>query len=313
MANVMVTGGAGFIGSNLTERLVALGHSVRVFDNLSSGHRENLAPVVDQIDFFEGDIRHPEECLRATKDMEVVFHQAAMPSVPRSVEQPLESHETNITGTLNVLMAAKAQGCRRVVYAASSSAYGDTEVTPKHEDLTPLPMSPYAVQKLAAEHYFKVFYDCYGLQTVSLRYFNVFGPRQDPNSQYAAVIAAFATAALTGRVALVYGDGEQTRDFTYIDNVLDANIAAMDAPETRGEVVNIACGGGISVNEVLRCLERILNCRIEVRHEPMRAGDVLHSTADITQARKLFGYSPKVDFETGLRRAIEAYRVESAG
>ncbi len=307
MARCLVTGGAGFIGSHLVRGLLADRHEVRVFDNFSSGKRENLTEVAGRVDIFEGDLCHPEEVLRACKDIEFIFHEAAIPSVPRSVEQPADSHEANATGTFNLLQAAVANKCRRLVYAASSSAYGDTPESPKHEGIVPQPLSPYAVQKLAGEHYCRAFSECFGLQTVSLRYFNVFGPRQDPKSQYAAAIPAFVTAILCGRPPTVYGDGEQTRDFTYVDNVVHGNLLAARMPDARGQSINLACGDHISVNQVIAKLNELLGKKVKPNHVGARPGDVKHSCADISLARRLLGFQPRVTFEDGLARAIEYY------
>lgn len=316
MGQYLVTGGAGFIGSHLVTRLVSLGHVVRVLDDFSSGRRENLAhltsagtvrPTDSKLEILEGDIRDPVVCARACSDVEVVFHEAAVPSVPLSVEKPENSHTANIDGTFNLLMAARNAKVRRFVYAASSSAYGDTPELPKRETMPVMPKSPYAVQKLVGEHYARVFYECYGLETISLRYFNVFGPRQNPKSQYAAAIPAFITAILTDQSPTVYGDGEQTRDFTYVDNVVEGNLLAANLPRTQGEVVNLACGDRISVNEVIARINAILGKNIPTRYLPERPGDVKHSCADTTRARDLLGFRPIVSFEEGLRRAIEYY------
>lgn len=311
MAHVLVTGGAGFIGSHLTTRFVELGHHVRVFDDFSTGRRENLAHLGDRFELLEGDVRVPEQCLQACCDIEFVLHQAAIPSVPKSVDDPLTSHDANINGTFNLLRAAVRQKVRRVVYAASSSVYGDTAESPKHERIKPEPLSPYAVQKYTGEQYCRAFFECYGLETVSLRYFNVFGARQDPHSGYAAAIPAFVTAILRGEPPTVYGDGEQTRDFTHVDNVVQANILAMDAETIRGEVVNIAFGKQISVNQVIAEINRMLGTNVQPRYAPPRPGDVRHSCADLTLAKKMLGYEPLVTFEEGLRRAIDYYRKKS--
>ncbi|MFQ5413895.1 MAG: SDR family oxidoreductase [Phycisphaerae bacterium] len=308
MANVLVTGGAGFIGSHLAVRLVELGHHVRVFDNFSTGKWSNLDAVADRIELHEADLRHPEECLRACLGIDFVFHQGAIPSVPKSVEHPQDSHDVNVTGTFNMLRAAVHHKVHRFIYAASSSAYGDTPESPKHERIVPSPLSPYAVQKLAGETYALAFHACYGLETISLRYFNVFGPRQDPKSEYAAAIPAFVTALLAGRPPTVYGDGEQTRDFTYIDNVVHANMLAMNADKTQGEVVNAACGDQITVNRVIAAINRSLGTDVQPEHVPPRTGDVRHSCADITRAKALLGFSSVVPFEEGLSRAIDYYR-----
>ncbi len=307
MANYLVTGGAGFIGSHLAARLVELGHDVRVLDDLSTGQRSNIAAIEDAIDFVEGDLRDGQTCDRACEGIDVVFHQGAIPSVPLSVEKPLASHEANVNGTFNILSAAHRQRCRRLVYAASSSAYGDIDVSPKHEGLNPEPLSPYAVQKLTGELYARAFYECFGLQTLSMRYFNVFGPRQDPKSQYAAAIPAFVTTILANRPPTIYGDGQQTRDFSYIENILHANLLAAEVDQTCGQVINIACGQAVSVNLVIRRVNELLGKKIEPDYAPPRKGDVKHSLADVRLAKELIGYEPQVDFEEGLRLAIDYY------
>lgn len=311
MANILVTGGAGFIGSHLATAFVERGHQVRVLDDFSSGRRENLAHLGDRFKLIEGDIRDPPQCLEACRDIDFVFHQAAVPSVPKSVDDPQTSHDANINGTFNVLRAAVEQKVRRVVYAGSSSAYGDTPHSPKHEGIRPEPLSPYAVQKCAGEEYGRAFFECWGLETISLRYFNVFGARQDPKSQYAAAIPAFVTAILHGEPPTVYGDGEQTRDFTHVDNVVHANLLAMEVNKTRGEAVNVACGHKISVNQVIAAVNRLLGTDVKPRYVAPRPGDVRHSCADVTLAKKLLGFEPLVDFEEGLRRAIDYYREKS--
>jgi len=310
MASVLVTGGAGFIGSHLADRLLALGHEVAILDNFSTGRRENIRSFRDRIIVHETDIRDPESLVRAMEGVDYVFHEAALPSVPRSVKNPVESHEVNATGTLRVLMAAREAGVRRVIYGASSSAYGDAGPPVKHEGLTPRPISPYAVTKLAGEHYCQVFHTVHGLQTVCLRYFNVFGPRQNPNSPYTGVVAIFIPAMLHGDRPRIFGDGSATRDYTYIDNNIDANILAMTAPSVSGEVVNVACGSRISVLELVGMLNRILGTSIEPVFCDPRPGDVLHSTADISKARLHLGYEPQTSVEEGLRRTVEWYRRE---
>lgn len=307
MANYLVTGGAGFIGSHLADHLVKQGHAVRVIDDFSSGKRDNLAEIANRIDLIEGDICDLETCRRACDDIEVVFHEAAIPSVPKSVDEPVPSHEANINGTFNILMAASQKKCRRVIYAASSSAYGDTEVSPTHENIKPAPLSPYAVQKLTGEYYGRAFFECFGLETLSIRYFNVFGPRQDPKSQYAAAIPAFVTAILSDQRPTVYGDGEQTRDFTYIDNVVHGNVLGAQAAKTTGQTVNVACGQRVSVNDIIRTINELLGKNIKPEYAPTRTGDVKHSLADISLARELLGYQPVVDFAQGLRQAIDYY------
>ena len=304
----LVTGGAGFIGSHLVEKLVGDNARVRVLDNFTTGKRENIAPFLDRMELIEGDIADPDICRRACDGVEVVFHQAAMPSVPKSVEDPVTSHRTNIDGTFNLLVAARDAGVRRFVYAASSSAYGETETLPKIESILPDPLSPYGVQKLTGEQYCTVFAKCYGLSTLSLRYFNVFGPRQDPKSQYAAAIPAFITAILRDEAPLVYGDGEQTRDFTHIDSVVHANMLAARADETQGEVMNAACGERITINEVIAEINRVLGKQVKSKHVDERAGDIKHSWADIGLAERLIGFKPLVSFADGLRSVIDWYK-----
>lgn len=309
----LVTGGAGFIGSHLVERLVQEGKTVRVLDNFATGKRANLAPFAGRIDLIEGDIAEPVACARACRGVEVVLHEAALPSVPKSVSDPVATHRTNIDGTFNVLVAARDAGVRRLVYAASSSAYGETETLPKHEAILPQPLSPYAVQKLTGEYYCSVFARCYGLQTLSIRYFNVFGPRQDPTSQYAAAIPAFVTAILRGEPPTVYGDGEQTRDFTYIENVIQANLLAARAAETHGEIVNVACGEHITVNDIIMKINQILGKNVSPNYVPPRPGDIKDSWADIQLATKVIGFRPTVAFDEGLRRTINWYVKEYRG
>lgn len=307
MGNYLVTGGAGFIGSHLATRLVELGHKVRILDDFSTGRRENIAPLADTVHVLRGDMCDPAVCAAACDDIEIVFHEAAIPSVPKSVDNPAASHNANINGTFNIFSAARDRKCRRVIYAASSSAYGDTVVSPKHEGIKPEPLSPYAVQKLTGELYGRAFFECFGLETIALRYFNVFGPRQDPKSQYAAAIPAFVTSILADRSPTVYGDGEQTRDFTYIENVLHANLLAAKAPKTTGQAVNIACGERVSVNHVIQRINELLGRKVKPQYVPRRKGDVMHSLADISLAEKLIGYQPQIGFDDGLRRAIDYY------
>jgi len=308
MSNYLVTGGAGFIGSHLVERLVNDGKPVRVLDNFSTGKRENLAPFTEKIVLCEGDLRQPEDCRKACEGIDIIFHEGAVPSVPVSVEDPKTSHEANIDGTFNLLMAAWDAGCKRVIFAASSSAYGDLPELPKRESAKPEPLSPYALNKLVGEYYLQVFYKCYGLETISLRYFNVFGPRQDPKSQYAAAIPAFVTAILHEQPPTIYGDGEQTRDFTFIDNVVHANMLAARVEHTHGEVVNIACGERVSVNQIIKTINELLGKNVPSNYTDVRAGDVKHSLADISLAREVIGYEPVINFEDGLRKAIDWYR-----
>jgi UDP-glucose 4-epimerase len=303
----LVTGGGGFIGSHLARRLLREGHTVRVLDNFATGRRENLEEVLDDVELIEGDLQSYERVHNAVRGCELAFHLGALPSVPRSIQDPLTSNATNVVGTLNVLLAARDEGVRRVVFASSSSTYGASVELPKREDMHPLPIAPYAVSKLAAEGYCRAFHEVYGLETVALRYFNVFGPGQDPQSQYAAVIPNFITAALEERAPVVHGDGEQSRDFTYVDNAVDANLLAADAPGAAGEVFNVACGERISLNEIVARTGALAGKEIEAVHTDPRPGDVRHSLADISKARELLGYEPAVDFEEGLRRTFAAY------
>ncbi len=312
----LVTGGAGFIGSHIVEALVRRGESVVVLDDFSTGRRQNLeaalrprASGAPEPDVIEGDIRDKSAVRRALRGVTHVLHQAALPSVQRSVEDPISSHEVNASGTLHLLVASREAGVKRFVYASSSSAYGDSPVLPKVETMTPAPLSPYAVSKLAGEQYCRVFHGLYGLETVALRYFNVFGPRQDPTSQYAAVVPNFVTAVLAGRAPTIYGDGLQSRDFTFIDNAVDANLKACDSPASAsGRAYNIACGTAATLLDLLRILERLTVSPIRAVHEQPRPGDVRHSLAAIDEARLHLGYEPKVDIEDGLRRTVDAFR-----
>ena len=309
MAKVwLVTGGAGFIGSNLVRALLDRGQRVRVLDIFATGFRENLEDVKDDIDLVEGDIRDAATCRAACKNGEVVFHEAAIPSVPRSMKDPQTIFDANVVGTYNMLTAARETRARRFVFAASSSAYGASEELPKRETMPLLPISPYAATKAAGELFVAMFYRAFGLQTVALRYFNVFGPRQDPNNQYAGVIAAFATRMLRGERPVIFGDGTQSRDFTFVENVVHANLLAADAPEVHGEVVNIGCNEAIDLNHMVAVFNQTLGSGLEPRYEPPRPGDVKHSLADVTAARALMGYEPKVRFAEGLRETIEWYR-----
>ena len=310
MASYLVTGGAGFIGSHLAEELLSRGHQVRIVDSLITGKRRNLE-AVKGADFLEGDLADLDVARRAVEGMEFVLHQAAIPSVPRSVKDPLTSHRANIDASMNVLIAARDAGVKRLVYAGSSSAYGDTETLPKREDMPTRPLSPYALQKLVVEQYGQMFTRLYGFETVTTRYFNVFGPRQDPGSPYSGVISLFSTALLAGRQPLIYGDGEQTRDFTYVKNVVDGVLRACEAPDVAGEVINVATGGRISLNELLRTMNRILGTDIQAIYLDVRAGDVRDSQADVTKARRLLGYEPLVTFDEGLRHTIEWCREEA--
>ena len=308
---MLVTGGAGFIGSHLVERLLAGGARVRVFDNFSTGTRANLpfaAKFRRQLEVIRGDIRNRAALARAARGVRVIFHQAAMRSVPRSVKDPLGANENNVTGTLNVLEAARRGRVPRVVYASSSSVYGARPDLPKREEQPPAPISPYAVSKVAGEQYAAVWTRLYGVETVGLRYFNVFGPRQDPKSEYAAVIPRFILWGLKGRPLEVHGDGTQSRDFTYIDNVVEANLLAARAPEAAGEVFNVGCGDRVSLLEIIAKLEAILGRRLPREHTPPRAGDVPHTLADVGKAKRLLGYSPLVDFDEGVRRTVEYFK-----
>jgi nucleoside-diphosphate-sugar epimerase len=296
----------------LVETLLKRGERVRVLDDFSTGRRENLAPFQAQLELIEGSITDPATCVRACQGTDYVLHQAALPSVPRSIQDPATSNAVNVTGTLNVLMAARDAGVKRVVYAASSSAYGDTDVTPKHEGLLPRPKSPYAVGKLTGEYYCRCFSEAYDLDTVSLRYFNVFGPRQDPNSPYSAVIPRFITALLEGRPPVVYGDGTQSRDFTYVSNNVEANLLAATLPGPfRGEVFNIACGEEYTLLDLLAALGDLIGVKAEPEFQPRRKGDVLHSRADIARASERLGFRPVAGFREGLERTVEHFRVQA--
>lgn len=307
----LVTGGAGFIGSHIAAALLERGERVRVFDNMLAGRKINLAALGGQAEFIEGDMRDHAALVEAMKGVEVVFHQGAIASVPRSIADPAGSLEINVTGTQNVLLAAREQGVRRVVYASSSAVYGDAPTLPKREDLPTNALSPYAVHKLAGELLCEVFTRIYGLETVALRYFNVFGPRQDPASEYAAVIPRFLTMLLEGKRPVVFGDGEQTRDFVYIANVVQANLKAAVAPAAVGRAMNIGYGERISLNEVLRLAGELLGITVEVEYRPARPGDVRDSVADISLARDLLGYQPEISFRAGLTRTLEAIRAAS--
>ena len=308
MKRALVTGGAGFIGSHLVEGLLARGYEVTVLDNYATGRHENLARVVNQIHFVEGDVRNLTTVHSVMRKVDVVFHEAALPSVARSVKNPLESNEVNITGTLNVLVAARDAEVRRVVLAGSSSAYGNTPTLPKVETMPPEPLSPYAISKLAGELYARSFANLYGLSTATLRYFNVFGPRQDPTTQYAGVIAKFVTCALAGKPYPVNGDGEQSRDFSYIENVVQANLLAAEAKFDGGQVINIAFGQRTTLNQIIAALNELTGQHLPANYGPERAGDVRHSHADLTRAKQILGYVPAIDVREGLRRTLEWYR-----
>src|SRR3989441_1724177 len=310
MASYLVTGGAGFIGSHLTEELVRRGHRVRVADSLITGKRRNLAHIPG-VDFLEGDLADVLVAQRAVVGMDYVLHQAAIPSVPRSVDDPITSNRANIDASLNILVAARDAGVKRLVYAGSSSAYGNTPTLPKREDMPPSPLSPYALQKLVSEQYCQMFTSLYGFETVTIRYFNVFGPRQDPGSPYSGVISLFSTALLEGRQPIVYGDGEQTRDFTYVTNVVDGVLRACEAPKAAGEVINVACGTRISLNELVRVMNGIVGTTLQPIYKEERAGDVKDSQADISKAKSLLGYTPIVPFEEGLQHTLDWCRAAS--
>lgn len=302
----LVTGGAGFIGSNLVERLVQNGEKVRVIDNFSTGRAENIAPFLNKIEIINGDIRYLNTVMEAMKDIDFVLHQAALPSVPRSVETPLESNDVNTNGTLNLLYAAKESGVKRFVYAASSSAYGESPTLPKVETMQTSPLSPYAVNKLTGEYNCKAFFNVYGLKTIAVRYFNIYGPRQDPNSYYSAVIPKFIKMMLSGIAPTIHGDGEQSRDFTFIENVINANLLACKAPEKAfGRVMNIACGERITLNKLVNELNNLLNLNIKAIHGNPRSGDIKDSLADVSLAKELIGYEPKVLVDEGLKRTVD--------
>jgi nucleoside-diphosphate-sugar epimerase len=310
MGRTLVTGGAGFIGSNLVDALLDQGHEVRVFDNFSTGERRNLLHVAREIEIVEGDLRSFERAITAVRGCELVYHQGALPSVPRSVQDPLTSNETNATGTLNILLAAREMGVGRVVYASSSSCYGLTPGEVKREDMPVAPMSPYGVSKYAGEAYCRSFSEVYGLETVALRYFNVFGPRQNPVSEYAAVIPNFIAAALLGEPATIYGDGGQARDFTYIDNVVAANLAAATVAGIAGEIFNIAYGRRSTINELVGAIGEITGTEIETHYAPPRAGEVRTSQADVTKAKERLGYEPQIDLREGLKRTFEYIKAD---
>jgi nucleoside-diphosphate-sugar epimerase len=313
MAKYLITGVAGFIGSALARAILAQGDQVRGIDNLSTGKRENVREVVDQVELIVGDLLDLYAVKKACEGVDFVLHEAAIPSVPKSVIDPLGSNRANLDATVNLLVAARDAKVKRVVYAASSSAYGDTPTLPKHEDMTPSPISPYAVAKLASEHYMVSFYRCYGLETVCLRYFNIFGPRQDPTSPYSGVLAKFITQMLNDEQPVIFGDGKQSRDFTYVENVVEGNLLACSAPaaEVAGKVFNLACGQRIDLNETFRVLKKLIGSHGEAKYAPERAGDVKHSLADLARAEKRLGYRPVVDFEEGLRKTIEWYRTQN--
>jgi len=310
MALYLISGIAGFIGSSLAHELLQRGEHVRGIDNLSTGKRENIAPILGKIDFREADLLNLEAMKQACAGADYVLHQAAIPSVPKSVLDPIGSNRANIDGTVNILVAARDAKVKRVIYAASSSAYGDTPTLPKHERMTPDPISPYAVAKLASEHYLTSFYRCYGLETVALRYFNIFGPRQDPSSPYSGVLAKFITLMLKGEQPTIFGDGEQSRDFTYIDNAVSANLLACKAPaaQVAGKVFNVATGRRVTLNETFQLLQKLTSYSGSPNYGAQRGGDIKHSLADISLAEQNLGYKPAVTFEDGLRRTVDWYR-----
>ena len=304
MAHYLVTGGGGFVGSNIVQTLLECGERVRVLDNFATGRQQNLAGLANEIELIEGDIRDPQVTARAVAGVDYVLHQAALGSVPRSVQDPITSNDVNVNGTLNMLWAAKQAGVKRFVTASSSSVYGNTPQLPKEEAMSPNPISPYAVSKLACERYTMSFHAVYGLPTVALRYFNVFGPKQDPLSQYAAVIPRFITAIKKGEAPVVYGDGEQSRDFTFIENVVQANLLACTAPAAPGQFMNIACGDRYSLNTLLQLLAEIIGKDVRPIYQAERSGDVKHSLASIERAKKVLGFSPAVNFRDGLKRTV---------
>ena len=307
MAQYLVTGGAGFIGSHLTEELVRRGEQVRVVDSLVTGKRHNLAHIPG-VEFIEGDLADMAVAQRAVAGVEYVLHQAAIPSVPRSVQDPMTSHRANVNAALNVLIAARDAGVKRVVYAGSSSAYGNAPTLPKVETMPAAPLSPYALQKFVAEEYCRLFTQLYGLETVTTRYFNVFGPRQDPSSAYSGVISLFISALVEGRPPTIYGDGEHTRDFTYVANVVDGVLRACHAPKASGEVINVATAGRISLNDLFRTVKELTGARVEPIYAEPRAGDVTDSQADISKAERILGYRPTVNLQDGLKKTVEWYR-----
>ena len=312
MTSYLVTGGAGFIGSNLVDELLRRGHRVRVLDNLSTGRPENLAAVRERIDFFNADICDLETIRPCFAGVDYVIHLAALPSVPRSVADPLSANRVNIEGTLNVLLAARDANVKRVVFAASSAAYGDNPILPRVESHEPRPMSPYALTKVAGEYYCQIFTRLYGVEAVALRYFNIFGPRQNPHSQYSGVLSKFIAAYIEGTTPTIFGDGEQSRDFTYIDNVVDATLRACTAPNAPGRAINVGVGGRFTLNQTIALLNQIFGKQVTPRYDPPRSGDVLHSQADISLARQVLGYEPKVPYEQGLKKTVEWYRAELA-
>lgn len=303
----LITGGAGFIGSNISMELVKRGDSVRILDNFSTGRVQNLNSIINEVELIDGDIRDFWTVTKAVEGIDFILHQAALPSVPRSVENPLTSNEVNINGTLNLLEAARHAKVKKFVMASSSSVYGDTEELPKHEEMMPSPLSPYAVTKLTCEYYLKVYWELYKFPTVALRYFNIFGPNQDPNSQYSAVFPKFITAMLNGKKPVIFGDGEQSRDFTYIDNCVQANILSATNDEIVGTHFNVACGGQFTLNQTMDVLRKVLDSDIQAEYTDIRAGDILHSYGTIDKLKK-YGYNPTVSFEEGVKRTVDYFR-----
>lgn len=311
MSTYLITGIAGFIGSSLAHALVKRGEQVRGIDNFATGKRENIADIQSQLDFRQADLLDLDAVHCACRGADYILHQAAIPSVPKSVQDPLGNNRANVDGTVNLLMAARDAKVKRVIFAASSSAYGDTTTLPKREDMPPDPISPYAVAKLASEYYMLSFHRCYGLETICLRYFNIFGPRQDPSSPYSGVLAKFITQMLAGEQPTIFGDGAQSRDFTYIDNAVEANLLACEAPtEAVGKVLNVATGRRFDLNQTFQILKKLTDYRGNVKYGPERGGDVKHSLADISRAEKYLGYKPTVDFESGLKRTVAWYRTQ---
>lgn len=309
MAKYLITGIAGFIGSSLAQTLLSRGDEVRGIDNLSTGRLENLAGFIGKVDFHEADLDDVDAVKRACNGIDYILHEAAIPSVPRSLLDPIGCNRASVDGTVNLLVAAREAHVKRVIYAASSSAYGNTPILPKQEDMIANPISPYAVAKIAGEYYMKCFYQCYGLETICLRYFNVFGPRQDPNSPYSGVLAKFIAQMLKGEAPTIFGDGQQSRDFTYVDNVVSANLLACSAPSNAsGRVFNVACGASVTLNEVVTKLKRLTGYSGQTMYQPERTGDVKHSLADLSLATNFLGYEPAVDFDEGLRVTVEWYR-----
>jgi UDP-glucose 4-epimerase len=311
MPKYLITGGAGFIGSNLARKLVGQDADVVILDNFSTGKVENLEDLKDRARVIEGDICDIDVVREATEGTDYVLHHAAVVSVPRSVKDPLRTNEVNVDGTLNCLLAARDAGVKRFVFAASSSAYGDSEELPKREDMPSLPLSPYGVAKLVGEMYCKVFNDVYGLETVSLRYFNIFGPYQDPTSQYSAVVPIFISSLLAGKSPVVYGDGEQSRDFTFIDNAVQANLLAVKSEKAPGSVINVACGARFTLNRLIEDLKKLLGSSVQTRYADPRTGDIKHSMGDISAAKDLLGYKPEVSFEEGLKRTVDWFKARA--